>query len=336
MMQTIRVHFNYPSFGSVMTGRSYSGGNYRFGFNGKENDDEVKGDGIQQDYGMRIYDPRLGRFLSVDPIFKDYPWYTPYQFAGNQTICAIDLDGLEELWVTNNCFAPYDLFGSDLFGSYIGDGNDRRFGDGGTYRTSGTAQINLNTFEEPQFTAGNTTSKYVRHFGPDASCKSPSRFVNTDYFASSDKSYFSAQMHIAGSDQVSLGGKYFGDIDTHVNISFEKDSEAPNLVKVRGLVTGDRFPANETILNDICGNQLVLGVSGPKGPNKDIGPYLNLPGDNKEFMQFFELTIIFNSDETFNSVIHDNKWYSLADWNKQFTDINPKDTKTSTVLKEDN
>ncbi|MVT12593.1 RHS repeat-associated core domain-containing protein [Chitinophaga tropicalis] len=71
-------------------------GLYRYGFNGKENDNEVKGDGNQQDYGFRIYDPRVGRFLSVDPLTKNYPWYTPYQFAGNKPIWATDLDGLEE------------------------------------------------------------------------------------------------------------------------------------------------------------------------------------------------------------------------------------------------
>ncbi len=79
-------------------GSSFSGemGGYRYGFNGKENDDEVQGVANQQDYGMRIYDPRLGKFLSVDPLIRSYPWYTPYQFAGNTPIQAIDLDGLEE------------------------------------------------------------------------------------------------------------------------------------------------------------------------------------------------------------------------------------------------
>ncbi len=55
----------------------------------------MKGAGNQQDYGMRIYDPRLGRFLSVDPITKKYPELTPYQFASNTPIAAIDMDGLE-------------------------------------------------------------------------------------------------------------------------------------------------------------------------------------------------------------------------------------------------
>ena len=79
----------------TMPGRKYSSSSYRYGFNGKENDNEVKGEGNQQDYGMRIYDPRLMRFLSVDPISNDYPELTPYQFASNRPIDGIDQDGLE-------------------------------------------------------------------------------------------------------------------------------------------------------------------------------------------------------------------------------------------------
>ena len=89
---------DYYPFGMLQPGRSYlstNGDKYRYGFNGKENDNEVKGEGNQQDYGMRVYDPRLGRFLSVDPITKQYPWLTPYQFASNRPIDGIDLDGKE-------------------------------------------------------------------------------------------------------------------------------------------------------------------------------------------------------------------------------------------------
>ncbi len=65
----------------------------------------MKGEGNQQDYGMRIYDPRVGRFLSVDPISKSYPELTPYQFASNTPIQAIDLDGLEKYTVF---YQPHD------------------------------------------------------------------------------------------------------------------------------------------------------------------------------------------------------------------------------------
>ncbi|MFA6922877.1 MAG: N-acetylmuramoyl-L-alanine amidase [Bacteroidales bacterium] len=87
---------DYYAFGMIMPGRNFSSNSYRFGFNGKEKDDELKGNGNSYDYGYRTYDPRICRFLSIDPLTKEYPWYTPYQFAGNKPIMAVDLDGLEE------------------------------------------------------------------------------------------------------------------------------------------------------------------------------------------------------------------------------------------------
>ena len=86
----------YDPFGMVLVGRSWSpGSEYRYGFNGKEDDPETYGDGNIYDYGFRIYNPRLCKFLSVDPLAKSYPWYSPFQFAGNNPIKFIDLDGLE-------------------------------------------------------------------------------------------------------------------------------------------------------------------------------------------------------------------------------------------------
>ncbi|HVG17080.1 MAG TPA: RHS repeat-associated core domain-containing protein [Chitinophagaceae bacterium] len=86
------------SEGSNESGNGVDGieGLYRYGFNGKENDNEIKGEGAQQDYGMRIYDPRLGKFLSVDPLTEIYPWNSTYAFAENSPIENIDLDGLEK------------------------------------------------------------------------------------------------------------------------------------------------------------------------------------------------------------------------------------------------
>ena len=56
----------------------------------------MKGEGNQQDYGMRIYDSRLGKFLSVDPLSAEYPWNSTYAFAENDVIRSIDLDGAEK------------------------------------------------------------------------------------------------------------------------------------------------------------------------------------------------------------------------------------------------
>jgi RHS repeat-associated protein len=82
---------------------------YKFGFNGKMNDNDVKGGfGLQQDYGMRVYDNRVGRFLSVDPLTGTYPELTPYQFASNRPIDGIDQDGLEYSPASSNGGNPRD------------------------------------------------------------------------------------------------------------------------------------------------------------------------------------------------------------------------------------
>ncbi|PUZ24224.1 RHS repeat-associated core domain-containing protein [Chitinophaga costaii] len=92
---------------------------YRYGFNGKENDNEVKGDGDQQDYGFRIYNPQIGRFLSTDPLSKKVAFYTPYQFSGNKPIVAVDVDGQEDRFYTISFF---DKQGKAVFTSTRNEG----------------------------------------------------------------------------------------------------------------------------------------------------------------------------------------------------------------------
>jgi RHS repeat-associated protein len=70
-------------------------GRYRYGFQNQEKDDEVKGKGNSYDFGARMLDARLGRWLSVDPLEFKYPSMTPYGFVGNNPIRAIDPNGKE-------------------------------------------------------------------------------------------------------------------------------------------------------------------------------------------------------------------------------------------------
>ncbi|WP_185974353.1 RHS repeat domain-containing protein [Litoribacter populi] len=94
---------DYYPFGLAMEGRGYQNSlSYRYGFNGKENDLETG----TQDYGFRIYDPKIAKFLSVDPLTKSFPMLTPYQFASNTPIVAIDLDGLEAEYYLNKRTNP--------------------------------------------------------------------------------------------------------------------------------------------------------------------------------------------------------------------------------------
>jgi len=90
---------DYYSGGMLMPNRN--GGEYSFGFQGQETDDEIKGKGNSVNYKYRMHDPRLNRFFAVDPLTPVYPHYSPYSFSGNRVIDAIELEGLEP-WEINN------------------------------------------------------------------------------------------------------------------------------------------------------------------------------------------------------------------------------------------
>jgi len=79
---------------SVFTSSACSG--YRYGFQGQEKDDEVKGKGNSVNYTYRMHDPRLGRFFAVDPLAMKYPWNSPYLFSENIVIHTRELEGLEK------------------------------------------------------------------------------------------------------------------------------------------------------------------------------------------------------------------------------------------------
>jgi RHS repeat-associated protein len=68
---------------------------FRFGFNGMEADDEIKGDGNSYTTEFRQYDSRLGRWLSLDPLMKKYPDQSAYCAFNNNPIYFSDPSGAE-------------------------------------------------------------------------------------------------------------------------------------------------------------------------------------------------------------------------------------------------
>jgi RHS repeat-associated protein len=60
-------------------------------YNGKELQEDF---GLNlSDYGARMYDGALGRFMTMDNYSEKYFDFTPYQYAANNPICNIDING---------------------------------------------------------------------------------------------------------------------------------------------------------------------------------------------------------------------------------------------------
>jgi RHS repeat-associated protein len=92
MQQRGRGGFEYTSFGMTMQGRSFSvAGKYRYGFNGKEKDNDLAADNY--DFGARIYDARIGRWMAVDPDAFKGPSWSVYNSNFNNPILFVDNNG---------------------------------------------------------------------------------------------------------------------------------------------------------------------------------------------------------------------------------------------------
>ena len=98
---------DYYPFGMLVPNRYGSSDSYRYGFQGQEKDDELKGEGNSLNYTFRMHDPRVGRFFAPDPLEPKYPFFTPYQFNANSPIMSIELEGLEASNDPNQVQIPF-------------------------------------------------------------------------------------------------------------------------------------------------------------------------------------------------------------------------------------
>lgn len=115
---------NYYPFGWEQPGRKYNSGDYRYGFNGMEKDDEVAGKGASYTATYWQYDSRLGRRWNQDPVNKS--GLSPYLTFGNNPVLFVDPNGDD--WFSIN--------GKFVWKDQRGDFKDN---DGTTYKSLGTS-----------------------------------------------------------------------------------------------------------------------------------------------------------------------------------------------------
>jgi hypothetical protein len=114
---------------------------------------------------------------------------------------------------------------------------------------------------------------------------------------------------IKGSPDIDVRGAF--------GIGVIENSDGGSTVIISGLISGDKFPANETFMTDQNGTRIFLGVSGADGR-----PITSLPGNNYRKMSSFTLNINFDSSGNATGVNYNGSNYTISGWNTQFTNLN--------------
>ena len=79
--------------GMTLPDRSYNAHTYRHGFTGHEKESDLAEGIYTTEY--RLYDARVGRWLSVDPLFEKYVGMSPYNYCAGNPVMMVDPDGKE-------------------------------------------------------------------------------------------------------------------------------------------------------------------------------------------------------------------------------------------------
>ncbi|TCN53834.1 RHS repeat-associated protein [Flavobacterium chryseum] len=288
---------------------------YRYGFQGQEKDKELKGEGNSINYTFRMHDPRIGRFFAVDPLFKKYPHNSPYAFSENSVIAFIELEGLEKYSVVGRSFAPRGSFeGSILF---EGKADDRtKFQIANYKKISARIHVKLD-IDLDKFTLGKEISSQASTASIGGS---KWEITNQSIEAKGYGNKKSKNMMVQGSYKAKNGMNVGPPIDIQFKIEINKIDNSNN-VKIDATITGNVFPAQETIIFDSVGNGLFLGTSTANG-----GPLTDVYGDGKDnILSKRSLLISTDKDGNFLGVFTQDKngqqkLQSLDDWNKQFED----------------
>ena len=98
---SIQEAYDYYPFGLPMPGRSITGWSETpERFTGYYKDQESYLYYAQ----ARMYDPAIGRFLSVDPHASNYPHLSPYVYVANNPLISIDPDG-RDIWFVHGTYS---------------------------------------------------------------------------------------------------------------------------------------------------------------------------------------------------------------------------------------
>ncbi len=237
---------------TIIEGGDVVSGGYRYGFNGVEKDDEIKGSGNSLTFTFRIYDPRLGRFLSVDPLAQYYPYSTPYAFAENDVIRAVDLEGLEKYIVTFRTFIPQPkLDNPNPFGTSSSfKGDNRKYYDVNStaYRTEQKVSVDFDlgkAFALNNKASGTTGLDSKGNVKETSSSGKAGTIRNTKGFDENSKA-ITFYFKVDAKNKLVSGAPA---INADISVTITPNEDGSYGYAVKGIADG--FPAYEIFVTDV-------------------------------------------------------------------------------------
>lgn len=109
-------------------------GDYRFGFNGMESDNEISGNKSMYTTYFRPYSTKLGRWLLTDPVV--HPWQSPYNAFDGNPIFYADPSGADG--------DPKNKSQTEVNDPNVGEGGGTTYSDDGNTRTNGNTTQTYN------------------------------------------------------------------------------------------------------------------------------------------------------------------------------------------------
>ena len=289
---------DYYPFGMLLPNRHDPGDGYRYGFNGMEKIDEIDGvEGSKLDFGNRIYDSRIGRWLSLDGLASEYPHQSDYVYVSNSPIGKIDIDGDWDIEVhayKNRKKYGYailivkDRMGNEVYRTTVRvQGNKSKIGKSRALKMGDTPTGTYNLVEW-RATGNDRYSRAV--YGPND-------LLATDYKSGEGKAAGRNGMHIHGGrqegDDYMKYGKLLWNTSGCMRIKDSELKEIQNITQRLEENDSEESPGILTVTNDLV---------------DENGKYV-IPGDNAGILQNVEpvnstpKTAVDNTDETIDATL---------------------------------